>query len=78
MDRTEALMAEIARAGSTRLSIASVYATGIRAHTTTQGSADFVDWPTVNGALLKRYTMSGLTFIKAEAWKMAFPKPESR
>lgn len=68
MGRTEALLAEIARKGSTRESIAKVYRDGLRANLQ-QIPAEWVDWPSVNGALLKRYTPSGLDYIKALAWK---------
>lgn len=67
-DRTQDLLTEIARAGSTRASIAAVYREGIRV-VSRQTPADFVDWPTVNAALLKRYTKSGLIHIKRLAWK---------
>lgn len=62
---TQQLLAEMARKGSTRDSIAAIYRQGIIDH----HWGDFVDWPTVNKALLTRYTISGLTYIKAQAWK---------
>lgn len=65
MTRTEQLLAEIARKGSTRDSIAAVYRLGI----VDQHLGDLVDWPTVNMALLKRYKASGLKYIKEKAWK---------
>lgn len=68
LSRTDALLAEITRKGSTRDSIASVYREGIRA-TLRRTPEDFVDWPTVNAALLKRFKPSGLDYIKAQAWK---------
>jgi hypothetical protein len=67
MSRTAALLAEIARTGSTRESIALVYRDGIRANLEAP-SSDVVDWPTVNAALLQRYTVSGLDYIKKRAW----------
>jgi len=60
------LLEEIARKGSTRESIAAVYAEGIAAHI----GSDPVDWPAVNRRLLKRYTPSGLDYIKARGWKL--------
>ncbi len=51
--------------GSTRESIAVAYRLGIA----DQSLGDFVDWPIVNKALLKRYTKSGLIYIKRRAWK---------
>lgn len=68
MNRTDALLTEISRKGSTRESIALVYRDGIRAHLK-QAPPDFVDWPTVNAALLARYSVSGLNYIKAKAWR---------
>lgn len=68
MSRTEALLTEIARKGSTRESIAAIYRDGIRANLQQQ-PPDFVDWPTVNKSLLDRYTWSGVAYIKALAWK---------
>lgn len=29
---------------------------------------DIVDWPTVNQAILGRWTLSGLSYIKRKAW----------
>jgi len=62
-------LAEIARPGSTRETLAAVYRQGIAAQYNRDGAAEFVDWPTVNHALLKRYTKSGLIYIKRLAWK---------
>jgi hypothetical protein len=70
--RTDELLTEIARPGSTRESIAAIYARGIREHASkTLCDGDFVDWPTVNKAILTRYTVSGLNYIKAQGWKLA-------
>ena len=68
MKRTDEILAEIARPGSTRESIAARFQMGIVDCHWAQNH-DFVDWPTVNAALLKRYTPSGLTYIKRLAWK---------
>lgn len=65
LTRTQQLIAEIARQGSTRDSIAAVYRQGIM----NQRWGDYVDWPTVNKALSKRYTVSGLKYIKTQVWK---------
>ena len=65
-ERTQSILDEIARPGSTQASIAAFYREGIRA---SLGDHRFVDWPTVNAALLKRYKPSGLNRIKALAWK---------
>jgi hypothetical protein len=66
--RTEAILAEIARPGSTRETIAASYQLGI-IDCEWEGRSDFIDWPTVNRALLARYTASGLNYIKQLAWK---------
>jgi hypothetical protein len=68
MTRTEALLAEIARKGSTRDSIAVLYREGIRACLGPAGITG-LDWPAVNSAILSRYRVSGLNYIKAKAWK---------
>lgn len=67
VDRTEAMLAEITRPGSTRTSIAAVYREGIVANL--KLGTDFVDWPSVNAALLQRYTVSGLIYIERLAWR---------
>ena len=66
MSRTALLLAEIQRPGSTHATIARIYADGLLHHHRT----DFVDWPTVNTALLKRYRPSGLDRIKRLAWTL--------
>lgn len=72
MNRTETILAEVARDGSTRNSIADVYGQAIRSwHRlgSRPDPNDFIDWPTVNGAILKRFKPSGLNYIKQRAWK---------
>lgn len=66
--RTQALLAEIARSGSTRESIARIYRSGIMECQEYGFTYGVVDWPRVNRALLKRYTPSGLLYIKTLAW----------
>lgn len=34
-------------------------------------SRDPIDWPSLNRAILKRWSRSGLAYIKARAWKIA-------
>ena len=65
MSLTDQLLVEIARPSSTRESIAAIYREGIVA--CRGGALDFVDWPIVNRALLKRYRPSGLHYIKTLA-----------
>ena len=64
----EQLLDEIRRDGSTRQSIAAIYREGI-IYCQRSGNYAAFDWPIVNGAILKRYTPSGLNFIKTLAWK---------
>lgn len=51
---------------STRAEIASFYANGIARWYVDQTSVDFA---ILNRAILGRYSRSGLTWIKREAWK---------
>ena len=62
-DLTARIVAEVERPGATRVSIASAYREGI----VRMGE---VDWPTVNRAILRRYTLSGLESIKRQAWAL--------
>lgn len=34
-------------------------------------SRDPIDWPSLNRAILKRWSRAGLAYIKARAWKIA-------
>lgn len=68
MSHTDDILAEIARKGSTRDSIVAFYRDGIIAcKWGTEGGN--VDWIAVNHAILERYKVSGLNYIKAKAWK---------
>lgn len=53
---------ERVRAAKNRTEAAEVYADGIR-------EADWIHWPAVNAAILERWTMAGLIYIKERAWK---------
>ena len=66
MSMTVKLLNEIKRVGSNRKSIAAVYREGIWMHA---NDCERVDWAAVNAAILSRYSVSGLTYIKAQAWK---------
>ena len=50
--------------GHTRRSIALTYAFCIRDH------QSVVDWGRINKAIIKRWSKSGLQFIKRMAWKL--------
>lgn len=66
MTRTEELVKAI-QAGQTRAVVARIYAKGIA---DSVGGLNVVDWPTVNGAALKRWKPSGLNWIKKMAWRL--------
>lgn len=71
-NRTQDIVDEVNRPGSTRKSIAAVYRAALlafRAQERRTELNDFIDWPTVNGAIRKRYTVAGLNYIKRQAWK---------
>lgn len=56
------LLAEIANPRMKREDVALTYAFGLR-----QGSG--VDWLTVNNAIIERWSMAALKWIKTYAWK---------
>lgn len=51
----------------TRDDVAVEYATALRAY------GPNGDWAGINGAILGRWSMSGLRYIKEKAWKLATP-----
>lgn len=57
---TETLLREIEH-GATRKSVAMTYRLAMQSSAPT-------DWPTVNAAIIKRWSVSGLTWIKQQAW----------
>lgn len=61
---TQVIQQEI-KSGCTRKGLALTYAMAIRSEA--QG-ADKPDWPTINRAILSKYTISGLEWIKKRAW----------
>lgn len=66
MFTTETLLAEIADEATTRNDVA--YAMAIRSSAPT-------DWPAVNKAIIARWSVSGLKWIKERAWSgKAFDK----
>lgn len=58
---TETLLAEIASTKFTRRQIAATYALAMR-------DPSNVDWPTVNEAIINRWSRSALVHIKTIAW----------
>ena len=57
---TETLLNEIAQ-GATRNAVAQTYRLAMQSSTPT-------DWPRVNRAILSRWSVSGLNWIKKRAW----------
>lgn len=57
------LLEEIADPAMTRRDVALTYGLALR------GSQDRVDWPKVNRAIVDRWSLSALEWIKAFAWK---------
>ena len=58
------------RAGATqytRFMVAQTYATAL------VFGPDAIDWHRINAAILARFSKSGLTWIKREAWRMFSP-----
>lgn len=58
---TDTLMAEIADKRFKRINVARTYALAIR-------STEKTDWAKVNAAIVKRWSRSGLEWIKKQAW----------
>lgn len=61
---TQVLLQDIGAAEATRNDVALTYSMAIRSEV---AAADKPDWPTINGAILKRWKMSGLEYIKLRA-----------
>lgn len=59
----DTLLREIPDTRIKRNDVALTYAFGLR------GSED-VDWKRVNAAILERWSMAGLVYIKERAWKL--------
>lgn len=64
LDPQETLLREIADSGCKREDVALTYAFALY-------QPDEVDWPTVNAAIIERWSASGLKWIKTRAWKRA-------
>lgn len=64
------LLREIADPQLTRDDVAMSYAMAMR-------GTEQVDWPKVNRAILERWSMAGLKYVKTEAWKLVQPAPEA-
>lgn len=69
MDVENVILEEIAVPEVKRKSIAQTYAFGI-------GSSEDINWKRINEAIVKRWSISGLNYIKRIAWKMVEHKNE--
>ena len=58
---TKVLLEEIAGKEFTRNSISATYSLALR--------SSGVDWPTVNKAIIERWSFAGLEYIKKRAWR---------
>lgn len=63
----DTLLREIAEPAMKRKDIALTYAYGLRNEFS---GSEVIDWKAVNGAILTRWSMAGLTYIKERAWKL--------
>lgn len=59
---TQTLLAEIAMPEATRDSVGVTYELAL-------ASSEATDWPTVNRAIMERWSRSGLEYVKRVAWK---------
>lgn len=70
-DCTRVLLDEIAHKGATRKDIAKTYALALR-------SSEDVHWSAVNSAIIKRWSVAALRWIKEQAWSgKCFPKDDA-
>lgn len=63
----EALLRDIPDPAFKRDDIALTYAYGLRNHF---GGSEVINWKMVNAAILERWSMAALTYIKERAWKL--------
>lgn len=63
----DALLREIPDTRIKRNAVALTYAFGLRNEFS--GSEE-IDWPKVNAAIIERWSMAGLVYIKERAWKL--------
>lgn len=66
---TDVLLNEIAHKECKRDDVAAIYALAIL-------SSEKTDWKAVNAAIMKRWSVSSLNYIKTLAWKMIERKPK--
>jgi hypothetical protein len=63
------LLEAVAAPRAKRADIVPLYAELIRAMRAGDPTGVKVDWPAVNAAIIARWSRSGLTWIKTQAWK---------
>jgi hypothetical protein len=68
---TATLLQEIAEPGLKRNDIALTYRMAMES-----SERQLVDWPKVNEAIIKRWSLAGLIYIKNRAWKLKRPLRE--
>jgi hypothetical protein len=68
-DRQADLLYVIRDGGCRRQDVAQTYAAAI------VYAPDAVEWATVNAAIIERWSVSGLSWIKSRAWKLAQAHP---
>lgn len=61
---TETILREIAQAEMKRTDVAMTYAMCLTM------ADDYVDWPSINAAIIERWSRSGLEWVKREAWRL--------
>lgn len=61
-DLERCLLEEIADKSMTRDDVAVTYATALRSH------LEVVTWPRINAAIMDRWSINALRYIKREAW----------
>lgn len=70
-DYERCLLAEVADKRMTREDVAVTYASALRA------CPEDVSWPTVNTAIMERWSLSALRYIKREAWTLVSERAKS-
>jgi len=68
VDVEERILREIADPRMKRRDVALTYAFGVRQTGAVYGTTEQIDWPKVNRAIIDRWSLSALKWIKEEAW----------
>jgi hypothetical protein len=63
VDPQRQLLDEIANPARKRRDVAATYALAMN-------DMEDVDWPLVNRAIMERWSLAGLRYVKATAWKL--------